>query len=215
MTRKKQDKALKKILDTARREGIGIRIHGVSNQYVVYVYDIKELESCLKEFGNKIVTSKLTQEEFVSFCMNGLSHFVESGKSEKETCQQALKKFKSRKEKKYVGVLEPWFETGTEGIIWSVQEDGKDGYDGLNVIKAGDHLTVYDEKGKTYFKGKIYPDHKAGWRRYPKNSKCGQPCALGCWVHWTQIGWEPDDWARLFMGRKGESPLRAELIQVR
>lgn len=41
------------------------------------------------------------------------------------------------------GALEPFCETGTEGVIWSISEYGKSGYDGLNVLKDGDKLTVY------------------------------------------------------------------------
>lgn len=41
------------------------------------------------------------------------------------------------------GALEPFSETGTEGVIWSLHEYGKTGYDGLNVLKNGDKLTVY------------------------------------------------------------------------
>lgn len=41
------------------------------------------------------------------------------------------------------GALEPFCETGTEGVIWSISEYGKNGYDGLNVLKDGDKLTVY------------------------------------------------------------------------
>ncbi len=41
------------------------------------------------------------------------------------------------------GALEPFCETGTEGVIWSISEYGKSGYDGLNVLKDGDRLTVY------------------------------------------------------------------------
>jgi hypothetical protein len=91
---------------------------------------------------------------------------------------------------KHVGVLYGWFETGTEGVVWSLIEDGKEGYEGLKIIdEKYDHLVVYGEDGKKLWSGKIKPDYKNGWRRYPLNPKFGQPCALGMWIHWTQKGW--------------------------
>lgn len=52
---------------------------------------------------------------------------------------------------KFVGVLDPYFETGTEGTVWSLIEDGKPGYDGLRQIENGDHLTIYMENGAKFF----------------------------------------------------------------
>jgi|GEM_PF-2385368 len=43
------------------------------------------------------------------------------------------------------GSLEAFCETGTEGVIWSVSEFGKQGYHGLNCLEAGDKLTVYSK----------------------------------------------------------------------
>jgi hypothetical protein len=97
------------------------------------------------------------------------------------------------------GILEDFFETGTEGVMWAVYEDGKTGYDGLHRLEAGDHLLITDEAGAARFEGFIEPDFEKGWTEYPMNPGHGQPCALGMWIHWTQSGWEPDDWAALFV----------------
>jgi hypothetical protein len=97
------------------------------------------------------------------------------------------------------GVLEDFFETGTEGVIWSVVSDDGRGYEALYTIEAGDHLTILDPLGHRLWAGIIRRDRKSGWRRYPLNPKCCQPCALGHWVHWTQRGFKPDDWARYFI----------------
>ncbi len=91
-------------------------------------------------------------------------------------------------------------------------KDGKEGYEALEDIEAGDVLTIYNEDGSVLFEGKIVPDYKIGWQEYPLNPGHGQPCALGCWVHWTQKGWKPDDWAALFL-RGDEPPLRAKLVR--
>jgi hypothetical protein len=77
----------------------------------------------------------------------------------------------------------------------------------IHWLCEGDHLTVYHDNGTVAFQGEIETDRQVGWREYPKNPGRGQPCALGFWVHWTQRGWQPDDWAELFMR---EPSLRAD-----
>ncbi len=116
--------------------------------------------------------------------------------------------------KHYKGILFGWFETGTEGTVWTLQENGEKDYDGLQTIEEGDFLRIYNGKGKVIFSNFITADLKAGWKEYPKNPGHGQPCALNRWVHWTQKGWKPDNWAMLFLKEDfGEKPLRAELIK--
>ena len=69
--------------------------------------------------------------------------------------------------KKYTGTLDPFFETGTEGVIWSLIQDGKSGYDALIDIEKGDHLKIYGLDDAVAFDGVIKPDYKAGRTEYP------------------------------------------------
>lgn len=116
--------------------------------------------------------------------------------------------------KKFFGVLAGYFETGTEGQIWILQEPGKEGYDGMKFIELGDHLKIFGENGEVLFDGKIIPDFTIGWTKYPLDPKYGQPSALGFWIHWTQKGFTADDWARFFLREElGLTPLHAELIK--
>lgn len=110
------------------------------------------------------------------------------------------------------GILDPWIETGTEGAVWTVYEDGATGYEGMIVLHKGDQLTIFDADNTTIlFQGIIEPDRKIGYEPYPMNPEFGQPTALGYWIHWTQAGFKPDDWAQLFFR---DPPLRAEVTQT-
>lgn len=108
------------------------------------------------------------------------------------------------------GVLEDFFETGTEGVVWSVYDEDERGYDGLHTIEQGDHLTIMDQLGRRLWAGRIHCDRKSGWKEYPLNPGYGQPVALGHYVHWTQKGFKPDEWARFFIRPKHDR-LRAVL----
>lgn len=97
------------------------------------------------------------------------------------------------------GVLEPFFETGTEGVVWSVYDPRKRGYEGLNQLQNGDHLTVYEPDGVTIrWKGVVRLEYKRNYRPYPMNPKYGQQEVLGYWVHGLQRTLEPEAWARMF-----------------
>lgn len=109
---------------------------------------------------------------------------------------------------KFQGTLEGFFETGTEGIIWTLIKDNLKGYEALETIQEGDQLKVFNPDGSVAFDGIIKADFEIGYMEYPLNPGYGQPCALGMWIHWTQSGFQPDDWAKLFFH---DPPLRAEL----
>ena len=130
------------------------------------------------------------------------------------------------------GRISEYFETGCEGVMWYFFEDGKKWPECIKELENGDHLKVFGEKGEILFDGEIWHDRQAGWQPYfhvqrklkkkpytgVKDSAHGQPCALGHWIHWTQKGWDPDEWAKLFFhaylkeGSNGQL-LRAELIK--
>ena len=70
---------------------------------------------------------------------------------------QGLPAILTRDNKEIHGALEPFFETGTEGVIWSLAEYGKSGFDGLYILKNGDDLCVYDNvtDGSVDWEGEI------------------------------------------------------------
>lgn len=99
------------------------------------------------------------------------------------------------------GKLEPFFETGTEGVIWSVYEDGKEGYDGLNCLEYGDFLKIFDpaDATKVIWEGRIDYDWEINYRPYPMNPEYGQQAVYGYWVHGLQKDVLPEDWGLWFI----------------
>lgn len=63
----------------------------------------------------------------------------------------------TRKGKTIHGNLHPFSETGTEGVIWSVQEWNKYGYDGLHCLENGDQIKVLHHvtNGEKVFEGAL------------------------------------------------------------
>jgi hypothetical protein len=100
---------------------------------------------------------------------------------------------------RFEGELTDFFETGTEGVIWTLEDDVHYGYEALQTICEGDHLTILDQVGAIVWRGIICCDKKVGSRPYPMNPEYSQQCALGHWVHWIQRGFKPDTWAEFFI----------------
>lgn len=93
-----------------------------------------------------------------------------------------------------IGRLEPFFETGTEGVIWSLHDMSLPGYDGLWPLYSGDHLQVVDG---VPWKGVIDLEYTRNRQASPYGGNGGQ-VANGLWVHGFQSDMEPDEWATMF-----------------
>lgn len=109
------------------------------------------------------------------------------------------------------GKLDAFSETGTEGIIWSVYEDGKTGYDALHCLESGDHLTVLDpeDHSVTLWAGNIDLEYQRNRMSSPGNPQYQQQNINGYWVHGVQVDVMPEEWALWFFN---EYP--AELIKA-
>lgn len=75
-------------------------------------------------------------------------------------------------DKKYIGELTYWFETGTEGLIWVLKVDENQSskdlfYGDLVIIENGDRLKVLSQDGNVIFDGVVCQDYFEGWRPYP------------------------------------------------
>lgn len=98
------------------------------------------------------------------------------------------------------GTLDSFSETGTEGIIWSVYEDGKQGYNGFHCLKKSDHLTIFDptDTSVVLWDGNIDLEYKRNYYPFPANPQYGQQAIQGLWVNGIQRDVEPDDWGKWF-----------------
>jgi hypothetical protein len=104
------------------------------------------------------------------------------------------------------GLLEGFWETGTEGVLWALEEEPFKGYDGLHILENGDELTVFNADGSVLWKGVIDLEYESGYMNFPLNPQYGQQAALGYWVHGCQRGFAIDDWAYMFMGPHCRNP---------
>jgi hypothetical protein len=111
------------------------------------------------------------------------------------------------------GKCDPFFETGTEGVIWSLYEDGKEGYDALQVIDQGDYLTIFDPENptKVVWEGNIDLEWERNYHPYPMNPQYGQQAIMGMWVHGIQRNVEPDDWGTWFFKAYPAELIKSEI----
>jgi hypothetical protein len=104
------------------------------------------------------------------------------------------------------GILFGWFETGLEGIVWALQAEGEQSSKGLFLIDEGDHLVITSPSQEVLFSGYIEQDFESGKSIRP-STNVFQPQAKGMWIHWTQKGYTPDDWASIFLSKTNRAVL--------
>lgn len=113
---------------------------------------------------------------------------------------------------KHTGKLEAFWETGTEGVLWRLNDENKiEGAkhptDSLVSIDTGDHLKVISDEDQVVFDSiivKTTKSNRVGWANYAGS----QQVAGSHWCHWLQHGTDPDFWAYIF-----NSGYRAELTK--
>lgn len=109
------------------------------------------------------------------------------------------------------GKLDPFFETGTEGVLWAVVDDEKpNDYTGLHVLRDWDYLRVFDADGKMVWEGDVALEWTRRYTPFPNNPEWGQQEVFGYWVHGFQRTLEPEVWAQMFF-----DGLPAELIPIK
>jgi hypothetical protein len=115
------------------------------------------------------------------------------------------------------GLLTTFCETGTEGVIWSLQCPYLPGYDGLLCLQKDDYLEVIDADGKPFWHGNVSLEYKREFHCGGIDSvgnPYGQQAIRGWWVHGFQENLSPDAWADMFFSemRAWVSPKNERLV---
>ena len=113
------------------------------------------------------------------------------------------------------GTLDPFFETGTEGICWCIYEDGKTGYEGLELLKPGDYLTVFDpaDLDRILWEGEVDFDYKSNLTMIPSNPQYSLQAIDGYWVNGIQIDVDPKIWMMWFNGMYPAELIKHDIAQ--
>lgn len=109
-----------------------------------------------------------------------------------------------------VCTLLAFYETGTEGVFWSICDNNKTGYDALAPLKNGDYLFVEDGKGKIEWEGTVALDYDTNRISRPTNPNYKQQSVAGYWVHGLQIGVDPELWASWFLEERPAVVIKGE-----
>jgi hypothetical protein len=100
------------------------------------------------------------------------------------------------------GRLDPFWETGTEGVCWSLEDRIRPGYDGLFPLSDGDHLTIFDDDGNQLWSGTISFEYERNYQPYPMNPQYGQQAVFDHWVRGLQRDIAPETWASWFFDHR-------------
>lgn len=106
------------------------------------------------------------------------------------------------------GELEPFWETGTEGVLWALDDKKTKDYQSLHILKNGDYLKVFDSNNQVHWEGEIQLEYERNYRSFPMNPQYGQQALLGCWIHGLQNNLEPEFWGKMFFNK-----MKAELTR--
>lgn len=101
-----------------------------------------------------------------------------------------------------LGTLDAYSEGGIDGVIWAVQQDDVEDFDGTFILDDGDYLEVFNIDGSIRWQGNILLDWELGFQsKISESNEIGQQVALGYWVNGVQKDWMSDDWAQMFFDR--------------
>lgn len=106
-------------------------------------------------------------------------------------------------QKEIKGVLCPYYETGLEGTLWCLKEDGVDGWDGLHPIEKGNILTVFNDHARSDIIWTDAVELELDRERQAAYLKaCKYSPSLGPWGYGLPTNIHPFDWVEMFSKEK-------------
>ena len=98
------------------------------------------------------------------------------------------------------GKLEPFCETGTEGVVWCEYDEHSEGYDGLHCLINDDYLTIFDpdDISKVVWEGHIELDYENNRQSHPLNPNYRYQVIDGQGVKGIQVDVDPSSWFEWF-----------------
>lgn len=107
--------------------------------------------------------------------------------------------------KTYIGELDAYCNFGTDGVLWALYDDNRNGPSSTHFIKSGDYLKVLDNKDTVVWEGTIQFEYQRRFRNYPTNPEYGQQEVFGFWVNGFEETLAPEVWGDWFFKKfRGE-----------
>jgi len=103
------------------------------------------------------------------------------------------------------GVGEAYWETGTEGVLWAIEDPDpkKVAYDQLYILQNGDDLTIFDRDDQNIVRwhGTVDLEYQSHQEHAPANPDYVGQAIYNHWVHGLQRDLDAETWARYFFER--------------
>jgi hypothetical protein len=99
-------------------------------------------------------------------------------------------------EKEISGFLVPYFQTGTDRVLWGIVNLATSASGEVHCLQDNDYLTVYGTNGQIRWEGLIHFEYKRN--NSPRRGFWTRQVVMGYVVHGCQRNCEPEKWAEMF-----------------
>lgn len=108
-------------------------------------------------------------------------------------------KIPAERKREISGFLVPYFQTGTDRILWSISNLANSNSQEIHCLKDNDYLTVYESCGAIRWQGRIHFEYKRN--DSPRRGFWTRQVVMGYVVHGCQSNCDPEQWAEMFFSK--------------